>query len=173
MKVYRVKWTLYPLQRNQTVAYRVDSAVENHCGFTHFYWLQLFAPPSPSQNHNETTQRFKLPFGLLFSHQLQPIAPALNGKLMHPTAHENNSLDGPSEQWMAFSQCACRRLFCLSRSVRYEREMAVLSVCVKQNVNALARARRASRRTATDCDGGRYFNGSLTFAIVMCPPCTV
>lgn len=49
-------------------------------------------------------QRFKLPFGLLFSHQLQPIAPALNGKLMHATAHENNSLDGPSEQWMAFSQ---------------------------------------------------------------------
>lgn len=80
--------------------------------------------------------------------------PNSNGKLMHPTAHENNSLDGPSEQRMVSSQLRGGDYFCLSRSVRYRREMSVLSVYVNESggiVNALARRASPGRPSLRQC----------------------
>lgn len=60
-----------------------------------------------------------------------------------------------------------------------ERNVCAKCVCVcvreqaQRNVNALTRAAHASLHSTTGCDGGRYFNGSLTFQIVMCTLCAV
>lgn len=132
-------------------------------------------PHQPEQSVVDlTSNRDYVAFQTIVWPLVLPPAAALcsgsNGKLIHPTGRENNSLNGPSEQWMVFSSCG--REIILPESLCQVSEGNVDVKCVREQDRHCVNAERTSPCDATSCDGGQDFNGSLTFGIVMGPLCT-
>lgn len=109
------------------------------------------------------TRRLKLPLGRLFSHQLQQTAQILVG------GEGGSCIPLPVETILSMALQSGRKcalsLRCAPEIISLESGIGEKRQCVyvcMSNAGALTRAVRASHST-TSCDGGRYFNSSLTF----------